>query len=167
MAVVGFFGEAVALDGTMAIVGAPITGSSEQGAVYLLDLDEGGAPSVAQTLATADARAFLGTDVAVMGDTIAAGAPSARVGSVASGRNGTVYLYARNPATGVVDSQCQVGSPDQHYQDHFGQRVAITGNWLVVTAPFDDSESLNGGAVYLFEVQQACSDGAGGSSRGG
>jgi len=42
-------------------------------------------------------------------------------------------------------------NPTPAWDDHFGLTVAALGNNLVITAPFDDTAGIDGGAVYLFE----------------
>jgi len=165
------FGTAVAVDGDRIVVGAPdrdALGATDAGAAYVYERSGSswvyaGALS-APTPATSDKH---GAAVAVLGDTLAVGAPL-RDFNVRSGSNrGAVYVYAPG-TTGFVRTQ-SLAAPDGNVGDGFGQSLsgiedAGTRRLLVGAAGVDVSSGLatftNAGAAYLYESPVASSFGA-------
>lgn len=132
-----YFGEAVAVDGTRAAIGAPFEGV---GVVYAFEL-EGGVWSEQDRLDLAAANSGqFGAAVAIDGDTIVAGAPSLSGG-------GFVRIYRREMSgwTPEDDLTPPVATDD------FGASVSVEGDTLAVGAPGDDTEGSNAGAVFLYK----------------
>ncbi len=94
-----------------------------------------------------DAEDRLGLSVAIAGDLMAAGAPYEDTGN--GGINvsydesallsGAVYVYVNYFGTWVPDAFLKAETPEA--SDAFGWSIAISGNTLVVGAPFEDSAS--------------------------
>jgi len=63
---------------------------------------------------------------------------------------GAVYVFVHD--AGAWSLQATLLAPDQGFQDHFGERVAISGDRIVVGAKFDDHQ-LGGdaGSAYVFK----------------
>ena len=72
-----------------------------------------------------------GQAVAISGDTLVVGAPTADVG--ANGDQGSVYVYVRSGTTWVP--QQELHASDGVMGDRFGSAVAISGDTLVVGEP--------------------------------
>lgn len=112
-----------------------------------------------------------GRTVAVSGATVAVGA--VEEDSAATGVNGNqqdesapgsgaVYVFVRDPATGVWSQQAWLKPSNTDAGDRFGAAIALSGDLLAVGAPWEDSgaagvngsQSDNGapsaGAVYVF-----------------
>lgn len=116
-----------------------------------------------------------GVSVAVSGDTIVVGAPfedSNTTGVIngpggssdnSAGNAGAVYVFVRNGATWSQQAYLKAGNSDAG--DNFGEAVAISGDAIVVGAPFEssgvqgvingpdgstDNTLPNTGAAYVF-----------------
>jgi hypothetical protein len=93
------FGSAVAIQGNLILVGAPLVdGGADQGAAYLFSRNSGGANNyglIKKFLAPDGADSdFLGKAVAIDGDLILIGAPGDNV--VGNVDQGSAFLFARN-----------------------------------------------------------------------
>jgi len=144
-----WFGNAVALDGDTALVGAPrdSVGSSDgQGSAYVFTRSGTTWSQQAQlTAATGAAGDDFGWAVALAGDTAVVGAPYAEVGDAL----GSAYVFTR---TGVAWSQqaelAPAGSPEVGY---FGWAVAVSGDTALVGSPGDMvGDASSQGAAYVF-----------------
>ncbi len=119
------------------------------GAVYPVTIDP--MFSSEQPLSASDAAVDdqFGSAVAVDVDTIVVGAP--RLNSGTSFDIGAVYVFVRNPSTGVFNQQQKLTASDAAPGDQFGSAVYVDGNTLVIGAPQVDSGPLfDTGAVYVF-----------------
>jgi len=127
------------------------------GAAYLFSRNEGGEDNWGQVaeLVADDVMSwdmFARTSVAIQGDIAVVGAPGDHDGI------GSAYVFSRNQ--GGADQWGQVDkliAPDTAAReglvgvDWFGGSVAISGDTIVVGAPWrDDSGGTNSGAVYVF-----------------
>lgn len=117
-----------------------------------------------------DAGDFFGTAVAISGDVVAVAAPSESSKATGingdpsdntAGLSGAVYLFARSNGTWVQEAYLKAGNTG--LLDRFGASVAMSGDTLVVGAPFEDSypdpnnsdpvhndANADSGAVYVF-----------------
>jgi len=154
---------AIAPDGTLAI-GAPTKGAFISGAVYAFT-GAGAGWSEDIKLAPANEIAGLGYSVAIAGNNLVAGAPYIRGTGSARDQAGAVYAFART--AGVWDpTPIQIIGSNTAGGDQFGFGLALSGNSLLVAAPFEDSNGLgvgdnnaqsndsatNAGAAYLFTL---------------
>jgi hypothetical protein len=89
---------------------------------------------------------YFGHSVAVDGDTIVVGEPSATNGGTARGK---AYVYRRASA-GVwnLEQALTPTTPEDNAQ--FGVAVAITGDTIFVGCPYQDNAGTNRGSVYVF-----------------
>jgi hypothetical protein len=137
------FGNAVALHGTTAMVGAEQANgvNAEQGAVYVFDL-AGGSWIESQKLTADDGAGMdvFGDAVAFQDDTAIVGAYGATVNDLAF--QGAAYVFTRSNGSW---SQAQKLSPDDGTDfNFFGESVALDGTTALVGAPL-------AGAVYVFQ----------------
>jgi hypothetical protein len=138
------FGWTVALSGDIAVVGAPYGegGFLSSGAVYIFRHD--GASWVQETrlisgsVGGAGLRDLFGWSVAVSGETLVIGAPTAGLAYVLTPRDGFWELTTR--LTGE-----ETGGTSQ-----FGYAVATEGSIVAVGAPQADAAGNNAGLAYLF-----------------
>lgn len=144
------FGTSVALDGTVAVVGAPRAGDSSavptqyaRGFVYVFDTSTG---ALERTFTASDpeAGAQVGESVAVKGDDVLAGAPFATNGAFFDA--GKAYVFDR--ATGA--ERFILLAPDPANEDYFGMKVSISDTYFVVAATSDDDGGGGSGSIYLF-----------------
>jgi hypothetical protein len=139
------FGFDVALDGNLAIIGAPDGGAGE-GAAYLFDVATGQqirklVPEVSQV------GNNFGASVDIDGNTILIGA------SALDRKDVWGAAYAFDVTTG---RQLELLRPsDLQSQDSFGESVDLDGNRMFIGSPGDDDIDLNAGAAYLFELSPA------------
>jgi hypothetical protein len=145
------FGVSVAISGDTAVVGSPGAdgaGGIDQGSAYVF-ARSGGAWTQQQKLAAPDAAAFdqFGGSVAISGDTIVASSPfDDGAGGI---DQGSAYVFAHSG--GVWTQQQKLEAPDAAGIDEFGISVAISGDTVVVGAPFDDGAAgIDQGSAYVF-----------------
>jgi hypothetical protein len=119
------------------------------GASYPIRVD----PFVQQgKLTAADGAEFdaLGTSVAISGETIVVGAPSATVGS--NPGQGAAYVFVK-PRSGWANATqtAKLTAADGAASDNFGSSVAISGNTIVAGAhDATVGGNLDQGAAYVF-----------------
>jgi subtilisin family serine protease len=143
------FGVAVAIDGDLALVGAPYhTGTLlEEGAAYLFDATTG---ALLQTFTspTPYLRGWFGFGVAFAGGKPVVGAPYDDLLAVNAG---AAYMF--DPTTGALLHTFT--NPTPAIDEAFGATLAGLGTRLVVGAPADgppEFPGLHAGIVHLFEA---------------
>lgn len=178
------FGRSVAIDGDTIVIGAPgessastgvngdeeNSGAQESGAVYVFVRDAGTWTQQAYLKASnTDAFDEFGFGVAISDDRILVGARGES--SAATGVNGdessntatisgAAYVFARVGSTWT--QQAYLKATNTGSFDFFGSEVAISGDTIAVSAPFETSDAtgINGsqgggapisGAVYVFK----------------
>jgi len=142
-----YFGYAIALEGSVAVIGAPQTDSVayDSGAAYIFRHD--GTQWNEQDKiwpATGGAYGFFGGSVALFGTT-------ALIGQWDDGSGqdmGSVFAYKENAGSWVVQEELMAS--DRDMGDTFGFSVAVYGNKAFIGAPFRDADCANAGAVYVF-----------------
>ncbi|MFT7676493.1 MAG: hypothetical protein ACI8QC_000464 [Planctomycetota bacterium] len=143
------FGYSIGIDGDTMIVPAkhdefPL---ADQGTAYVFDWN-GSAWIESQRLAASDAQAgalfgwasHLNGDDWVVGATLHDGAGT---------NSGKVYAFERSAGSWTETQGLEAA--DAAAQDFFGRAVAVSGDYLVVGAPQQDSAGTNAGCVYVFE----------------
>lgn len=146
-----WFGIAVALDETTALIGATgedDTGSAA-GAAYVMEQDgtdpalwsEQGKLIVGEGLGAE----YLGYSVAVDGNTAIAGAYGA---DDAGGKTGAAYVFSRD-ASGW-SQEARLVAADGAADDRFGYVVSVTADTALVGAYLHDGADTDSGAAYVF-----------------
>lgn len=152
------FGYSVSISGDYAVLGAPYkdgTGADE-GASYVYYRDQGGTDNWGQVtkLTASDAAAGdeYGNSVAIDGDYVVAGA----LGEDGAGTDqGAAYVYGRDE--GGADNWGEVvklAASDAADSDEFGSSVSISGDYILVGAPYEDGTGTDQGAAYVFYRNQ-------------
>ena len=145
------FGNAVAVSGTIAIVGAPYDADSgaDSGAAYLFDTTTG--LQIAKlTPGDAAAGQWFGASVAINGGTVIVGAPyDAELGAGA----GAAYLFDSSGAP-----LGKLLADDTASGDALGGSVAISGATALVGAPGDDDHGSSSGSAYTFATASCPAD---------
>jgi len=140
----------------------------EHGARYPLTID----PIAQQAYlkaSNAEASDFFGYSVAVSGDTVVVGAPwedsnatgvNGNMFSYSAGESGAAYIFTRSGTTWT--QQAYLKASNTGAGDKFGQAVAVSGDTVVIGAPYEYSNAtgVNGneadnsaqwsGAAYVF-----------------
>jgi len=130
------FGAAVAVEGSLAIIGA------YQETAYIFDRNTGGANAWGEVKKLTASEPYYGYSVAVAGSVAIAGAYQK-----------AAYIFERNTGGanewGEVKKLTAYGAGACRY-DGFGRSVAVAGDVAVVGALGDYTEGTNAGAVYVF-----------------
>ena len=169
------FGTSVAISGDYAIVGAPnedTTSNDDSGAAYIFERNANGNWGTVvsgqsyynetQILRSSNPGEddFFGVSVAINGDYAIVGAIWEDSNSSGSGDSvdnaGAAYVFER--ANGTWDEVKFLKASNAGNGDNFGISVAISGNYAIVGAYWEDSDSSgsgdsvnNAGAAYVFE----------------
>jgi hypothetical protein len=134
-----WFGEAVALDGKYALVGAPWDGS-----VYVFKR-KGSSWSEQAKLTASD-----GADGDWFGGAVALDGKYALVGAPWDDDNkGSVYVFKRKGKR--WSEPVKIIANDGAQGDRFGTSVALDGDTALVGAYWDDDNGYNSGSAYVFE----------------
>ncbi len=139
------FGDAVAISGDTALVGAPWHGN---GAAYVFT-GSGSSWTEQAELTAPDGSTYdlFGAAVALSGDVAVIGAPDHKVG--ANGRQGAAYVFSGSGSTWT--EQAELTASDGTTGDYFGTSVALSGDAALVGAPWHAAGgNPNQGAAYLF-----------------
>lgn len=139
------FGQAVAMDGSWAAVGAYNANDGNVlgcGKVYLYKLVNGAWQSTGQKIQPVDRLAYdgFGSSVAICGDLMAVGAPGHDVDNW-NVDTGAVYMYRRSGDTWMFDGEVD---GREFIQDGFGCRVAIAGGRVFAS-------TIYAGEVFAYE----------------
>jgi len=152
-----WFSYYVSISGDTVVLGAPQHDGDGAGAAYLFERDEGGPGNWGQVakLNASDAAAGddFGWSVSISGNTVVVGAPRADEVDTDSG---AAYLFQRDTdGLGNWDQVAKITASDGNGSDGFGWSVSISGDTVVVGAPFDDDNGDLSGSAYVFERPQS------------
>jgi hypothetical protein len=152
-----YFGASVSISGDYAIVGADgdnEAGLNDQGSASIFKrnpstgewevqgaklLNPGGAPGD-----------YFGRCVSISGDYVIIGAPYDDTNPFVD--QGSASIFMRNNSTGVWEFQVpRLFNPGASADDHFGNRVSISGDYAIVGAPDDDDAAgADQGSACIF-----------------
>ena len=142
------FGEAVAISGDFAIVGAPGDSSTSKssGAAYIL-AHNGLSWTITQKLYASDSASFskFGQSVAISGDYAIVGAYGDNENGAFSG---AAYIFYYT-GTNWLEIQ-KISANDALSWKKFGQSVAISDHFAIVGASGDNDRGESAGAAYIF-----------------
>jgi hypothetical protein len=158
------FGCAVAIDGTLAIVGAwgdANKGGTQAGAAYVFDVTTG--QQVAKLLARDGAFAdTFGWRVGISGTTAVVSAwQESSYGPLSS----AVYLFDVSARDRNYNRQIRKLVPSDHGREKQFAYPSIHGRKVVVGAPGDDEDGFDAGAAYVFSTGVGVQDPREGSVR--
>ncbi|MCK5194773.1 MAG: FG-GAP repeat protein [Desulfobulbaceae bacterium] len=143
-------GEAVAISGDFAIVGALGDNSSSEssGAAYILTYN-GSSWTQTQKLIASDSSGLskFGQSVAISGDYAIVGAYGDNGNGASSG---AAYIFHYN-GTSWVEMQ-KITANDASSWNKFGQSVAISGDTAIIGAYGDNDRGESAGAAYIFHL---------------
>jgi hypothetical protein len=160
------FGYSVSISGDFAIVGANqedhnATGGQfmdNAGAAYILR-NISGTWTVVQKIVASDRAADdeFGTSVAISGDYAIVGAPrkSTTIGFTVYSNAGAAYIFQNT--SGTWSQVNKVLASDREGSDEFGHSVAISGDYAIVGAPYEDHSvtgtnyQSNKGSAYIYK----------------
>ena len=162
------FGSAVAVQGNLAVVGAPLEGSNS-GSVYVFE-KSGSTWSLQQKLVAAGGGTndFFGRAVAIDGDVIVVGGVFVVSEPVDTG---TVWVFRHNGTQWIEETT--LVPPGLAVEDGYGYSVDIEGDVVVAGAPFDETAAggVAAGSIHVFrhdgtawdfeQTLQSCDDPSG------
>ncbi len=145
-----YFGDSVAVDGTIAVVGARAddTTGSNSGSAYVFDTTTG---NLLFTLANPTPGSFdyFGDSVAVDGTTAVVGAYE---DETTGSNSGSAYVF--DTTTGNLIAT--LANPTPGYGDIFGSSVSVSGQTVLVSARYDDPNGItDAGSAYVFQNAQS------------
>ena len=137
------FGRALAVDGEVAVVGAPH--ADDWGVVFVFR-DDGGEWCLEARLEPSDPglAAEFGGDVAIDGTKIIVGDAE----HYEQGKGGAAYVFRFDGSSWLEEAK--ILAPDGEANDRFGDAVALVGTVAVIGAPGDDDLGSSSGSVYIF-----------------
>ena len=145
----GYTGASVAMDGDVAVIGAPLgTGNDWATGVVLVYRNIDGTWTREAELAASDGLVgnMMGVSVDVSGDRVVAGAWfEDSLGT----DSGAAYVFVH--ADGAWTQEAKLKAADPEANDTFGRTVAIDGPTIVIGAPLDDDQGASTGSAYVFE----------------
>jgi len=152
-----FFGDAVALSGNRALIGAPADDDNGywSGSVYLFEYDPGSSTwtEIDKFLASDGGMAdWFGDSVALEGDTALIGASSTDDSGFASG---SAYVFEYDSTSGAWIEEQKLLASDGAENYAFGQAVTLSGHNAVITSIGDYVDGPYSGSAYLFVYDPA------------
>jgi hypothetical protein len=142
------FGWAVDISGNTLVVSALFGDGANvvSGTAYIFQCN-GSTWSETQIIAPADGATsdWFGRSVSLEGNTLAVGAPQ---DDDAGAESGSVYIFTYNGSAWT--QQAKLTASDGSSGDNFGQSVALSGDSVIVGAPFNDDAGSSSGSAYVF-----------------
>lgn len=147
------FGNAVAIDGNTAIVGAYLLspeGTSDAGACYIYERNVAGNWQEVQRINASDKEASdnFGISVGIDGNFAAIGASGE---DNAYSNAGAVYIFER-ATDGQWDERAKLQASDKQANNYFGCSVGISGDTVIVGATGKDETNKDIGGAYLYRI---------------
>ncbi|MFO0839567.1 MAG: FG-GAP repeat protein [Phycisphaerae bacterium] len=145
------FGQSVAIDGGVIVVGAFWDGDAPtaSGSAYIFERDAvSGLWQQVVKLAPPNPRAlgYFGKSVAVSGTRVLTGQPGATHVVPSAGE---AYVYDRDP-NGTWRLTARFGADDPGVSHWFGTSVALAGDYAMLGAPGDFAHGPSSGSAYVF-----------------
>ena len=150
-AVGDYFGRSVAISGDYAVVGAvgaDDDAGSWSGSAYIFKRD--GTTWIEQDKINAcDGAAddYFGARVAMSGDYAIVGVSGDDDAGLDSG---SAYIFKRDGTAWT--EQAKITASDGAADDYFGYSVAISGDYAVAGAHWDDDAGTNSGSAYIYDI---------------
>ena len=149
-----YFGISVAISGVYAIVGANSDNEGfVGGSATIFKRNSGTGVWESQGKLTNPSAAnsdLFGVSVAISGDYAIVGAYGDDEG-IGLTNNGSATIFKRNSGTGVWESQGKLTNLNPVTDDLFGVSVAISGDYAIVGANYDDEGFIDNGSATIFK----------------
>ncbi len=152
------FGKSVAISGSRLVVGCPAdnhSSVSNAGSALVFRRALNGAWIIETILRDPNPGQddLYGWAVDIEGDTIAVGSYlDDNDASGAQSNEGSVFLYERDPVSGVWTLINKLEAPDPGQDDAFGASVSLNGEYVAIGADFDNvGTGLDAGSVYVMQ----------------
>ncbi len=150
------FGFSLSLEGSRLVAGSPLSflpSNSRAGQAYVFDLASATPKVPVFTIPnpTGVAEERFGDTVASSGSLIVVGAPT---GDTGANNAGSAYVFDLSSATPTVPLHT-LNNPTPANSDEFGKALAISGNIVVVGAPYDNTGAGDAGSAYVYDLTSA------------
>jgi len=150
------FGQTVAVDGAIIVVGAPFgdqPSAADAGAAYVFERDLQGSWTQTAKLGASDPVTLqvFGSDVTVDDQIIVI---AAELDSEIDSDSGAAYVFERT-SEGDWEEAAKLLQPEGEIDDVFGSAVAVEGERIIVSGKFSDGLDEDTGAAYVFERQES------------
>ncbi|OGV31857.1 MAG: hypothetical protein A2020_04030, partial [Lentisphaerae bacterium GWF2_45_14] len=159
-----WFGYSVSIDGDYAIVGAHDNddAGTNSGSAYIFYKDQGGAGNWGEvkklTASDAAANDYFGCSVSISGDYIVIGAG---YNDDAGTNSGSAYIFYKDQGgAGNWGEVTKLIGSEIDANDHFGDKVSISGDYVIASAPswVTDDAADTAGSAYIFYKDQGGAD---------
>lgn len=143
------FGTSVAIDGDYIAIGAPKDGSGDAGSAYIYKRVSDDNISLIKNIKDDNGEDgdHFGASIAIKKKVIIVGTPGK------DNDSGGIYMYKINDADDDVDYEDNVTADDVQENDSFGSSISLSGDYIAVGAPFEDTAATDGGSAYLFKKE--------------
>jgi hypothetical protein len=149
------FGHAVAIDGNLAVIGAPYHDSNfriNNGAVFVYELQNDQWQQVATVTSPTDKSGDLfGWSVDIQGDTIVVGSMH---DDMFSFNGGAAYVLYQGASVGEWEIAQSLPASNVRIGDRFGVSVAIDSGLIAVGNRFANGAAINSGTVNVFRSNE-------------
>ena len=146
------FGISLAIDGNYIVVGANEEDGEEDdaGYVYLFKIDDDNVNQIAKfTASDVSENDNFGSSVSISGDYIAVGSPKDDVGDT---NTGSAYIFKReSDDENDVTQITKITADYTKEKGLFGSSISISGDYIIVGSPAEDTDEDNAGRGYLFK----------------
>jgi FG-GAP repeat len=146
------FGSSVALDGDMALIGAPyhtVGSNAYQGAAYVFIRSGSAWSQQGGALTTTTSRDGFGFSVALAGNRALVGSPLDFVGK---NIQGSAYLFVHSGSTWIQQGGA-LATANDGVHDYFGSTVALSGDAALIGAPYHRvGSNADQGGVYVYQL---------------
>ncbi|MFH1509218.1 MAG: FG-GAP repeat protein [bacterium] len=143
-----YFGQAVAIDGDLAVVGAWATDESGpySGSAYIFHFDgESWIEEQKLTANDASAEDHFGSAVSISGNLVVIGA---YVDDDMGTSSGSAYAFRRNGTTWIQENKFVAS--DGEPNDELGYSVAVSPHFAILGARHDNDTDAHAGSVYVY-----------------
>ena len=153
-AATNYFGNASAIDGDYAIVGAvgnDNNSKTDNGAAYIFKKDDGAetwTEKVKIVPDDTDGNYYFGSSVAIKGDYVIVGARGA------TSNTGAAYIFKKDDGAETWTQKAKLIASDGATSDQFGWAVSFYNDYAIVTSKNDhhgDPELSDAGSAYIFK----------------
>ena len=161
------FGHSVAISGNSAIVSAseedgPNNSLLSSGAAYIFDITNasGDMKPIARLRASdAGSYDYFGESVAISGTNAIVSAYQEDGTNNSLLNSGAAYIFDITNASGDMKLIARLRPSDAGKNDYFGYSVAISGNYAIVGANYNnDGSESDSGSAYIFDITSASGD---------
>ena len=151
-----WFGCSVSVSGDTIVIGAPgHDDAGIPGSAYVFERPAGGWPGTLNEdarLLASDGLAgdYFGCSLSICDATVVVGAYASDANGT---RSGSAYVFERPVGgwSGTLNEHGKLTATDGAQYDHFGESVSLSGQTVVVGAPYDDDNGSASGSAYVFQ----------------